>query len=127
MFANDEEEEDTQIKKIKIPKYKILHIDLEGNKKDIPGIFNTDEKLNTNSNLGDKKDLVKVSLADKILECMIYLNLILFFYFLDATTSLDEVSSDREIATKLKRKLDEDADFNNPSVSNVESKNNYLT
>jgi hypothetical protein len=70
MFANDEEEEDQTIKKIKIPKHKIIHIDLEGSKKDIPGILNTDERLYTNSNLGDKKDVVKVNLENKILECM---------------------------------------------------------
>jgi hypothetical protein len=41
---------------------------------------------------------------------------------LDATVSLEGCDFDKDIATKLKRKLDEDPEMNNPSVSNVESK-----
>lgn len=34
---------------------------------------------------------------------------------------------DKDIATKLKRKLDEDADLNYPSVTNIESKIKFLS
>jgi hypothetical protein len=34
---------------------------------------------------------------------------------------MEETVFDKDIATKLKRKLDEDPELNNPSVSNAES------
>lgn len=67
----EEDEEDQQVMKIKIPRFKILHMDLEGGKKDLPEVLNTNERLNTNTNIPDKKDQQKVNLSEKILECKI--------------------------------------------------------
>ncbi len=44
----------------------------------------------------------------------------------DATISLADSVYDKDIASKLKKKLDEDPDFNFPSVTNPDSNKNYL-
>jgi hypothetical protein len=68
---DDEEEE--QIQKIEIPKYKILFTDLEMYKKEKESeVLNTNEALHTNPNnvSGDKKDqMTKTNYIEKILEC----------------------------------------------------------
>ncbi len=43
---------------------------------------------------------------------------------LDATKSLEGSEFDKDVATKLKKFLDDDTDLNNPSVTNAESINN---
>jgi len=68
MFQDDEDDE--QIIKIQIPKYKILHIDLDGGKKDFPiEVNNTMDRQNTTQNISTKKDEPKINYAEKILEC----------------------------------------------------------
>lgn len=67
-----EDEEDEQVVKVKIPKYKIIYSDLEGPKKESE-VLNTNERVNTNSN--EKKEEVKVNLQERILERNNFFNL----------------------------------------------------
>jgi hypothetical protein len=61
-----EEEEDDQVARVQIPKYKVLYMDLDFPKKEGETI-NTGERLATE---GDKKpEEVKQSFLEKILEC----------------------------------------------------------
>ena len=60
-----EEEEEEQVERVKIPKYKILYMDLDLHKKE--DTINTGERLATNE---DKKpEEVKHDILEKILEC----------------------------------------------------------
>lgn len=79
----EEEDDEVQVK-VKIPKYKLLHNDI------------------------DK------AILDKVLECIVYYNI-------DATLSLPDAKFDKDIATKLKRKLDEDPELNIPSSTSQDS------
>jgi hypothetical protein len=62
----DEEEEEV-IEKIKIPKYKIIHVDLELYKAQ-GDVVNSMERVNTQDNL-KKEELPKINYTEKILEC----------------------------------------------------------
>lgn len=70
-----DEEEEVQVQKIDIPKYKILFADIEMFKKEKESeVLNTNEALHTNPNnvSGDKKDqMTKTNYIEKILECKI--------------------------------------------------------
>ena len=60
-----DDEEEQQTNKIKIPKYKILHADIEMPKKENE-VLNTFDKMNNSTK---KEDENKVNLIEKILEC----------------------------------------------------------
>ena len=64
----DEEEEEI-IEKIKIPKYRIIHLDLELNKA-LGDVVNSMERVNTQDNV-KKEELPKINFTEKILECKI--------------------------------------------------------
>jgi hypothetical protein len=61
-----DEEEEEQIEKIKIPKYKIMYMDLEVPKPQ-SDVINSMERSNTQEN--EKKELPKTNFQEKILEC----------------------------------------------------------
>ncbi len=111
MYDEDDEE---QVQRIEIPKYRVLHMDLDLSKKDSNGeTINTGERVGT---MDEKKaEEKKPNYFEKILECM---NSI----YLDAALSIEESQFDKDIASKLKCKLDEDKEMNMISVSNAESK-----
>ena len=119
----DDEEEEV-IEKIKIPKYKIIYTELDTLKKEQPADAtnnqNNTEKVTNNASNNDNsrsKEEAKSNFIEKVLECKYFI-----YFKIDATTSLEGCEFDKDIATKLKRKLDEDPEMNNPSVSNAESK-----
>jgi len=113
----DEEEEITSTK-INIPKYRIIQSDIEVEKKEnissdnMVGLGEKLERLDK-SHKKEEKNLVI-----RILECN---EIYIYKLIIDATLSLDNSLLDKEIATKLKRKLDEDPDLNHPSVTQNES------
>jgi hypothetical protein len=108
-YDDDEDEEGQQ--QLVIPKYKLLFQDLEVVLKplnlDDENKEAEEEEKKEEVNEEDKKDIKKP--MDKIIT---YVAEIL------AENTEEKKLSDKEIAQKLKVKLDEDNDLNQPSVSN---------
>ena len=114
----DDDEEDEQEQQLVIPKYRLLYQDLEVvlkplNLDDENKEVEEEEKkeeANVDENEKDKKKPM-----DKIIT---YVAEIL------AENTEEKKLSDKEIAQKLKVKLDEDNDLNQPSVSNEDIEEN---
>lgn len=90
---NYDDDEEQEVQKIKIPKYRVLAQDM-------------DPKM-----------------VEKVLECKLNLFQITNIKIkLDTVTSLPDCEFDRDICTKLKKRLDEDSELNQPSITSAESK-----
>jgi hypothetical protein len=113
----DDDEEDEQEQQLVIPKYKLLYQDLEVVLKPL----NLDDENKEAEEEEKKEEVVDENEKDKkkpMDKIITYVAEIL------AENTEEKKLSDKEIAQKLKVKLDEDNDLNQPSVSNEDIEEN---
>jgi hypothetical protein len=108
----DDDEEDEQEQQLVIPKYKLLYQDLEVVLKPL----NLDDE-NKEVEEEEKKEEANVDENEKDKKKPME-KIITYVAEILAENTEEKKLSDKEIAQKLKVKLDEDNDLNQPSVSN---------
>ena len=114
----DDDEEDEQEQQLVIPKYKLLYQDLEVVLKPL----NLDDE-NKEAEEEEKKEEANVDENEKDKKKPMD-KIITYVAEILAENTEEKKLSDKEIAQKLKVKLDEDNDLNQPSVSNEEIEEN---
>ena len=108
----DDDEEDEQEQQLVIPKYKLLYQDLEVVLKPL----NLDDE-NKEVEEEEKKEEANVDENEKDKKKPME-KIITYVAEILAENTEEKKLSDKEIAQKLKVKLDEDNDLNQPSISN---------
>ena len=114
----DDDEEDEVEQQLVIPKYKLLYQDLEVVLKPL----NLDDE-NKEAEEEEKKEEANVDENEKDKKKPME-KIITYVAEILAENTEEKKLSDKEIAQKLKVKLDEDNDLNQPSVSNEEIEEN---
>ena len=114
----DDDEEDEQEQQLVIPKYKLLYQDLEVVLKPL----NLDDE-NKEAEEEEKKEEANVDENEKDKKKPMD-KIITYVAEILAENTEEKKLSDKEIAQKLKVKLDEDNDLNQPSVSNEDIEEN---
>jgi hypothetical protein len=114
----DDDEEDEQEQQLVIPKYKLLYQDLEVVLKPL----NLDDE-NKEVEEEEKKEEANVDENEKDKKKPME-KIITYVAEILAENTEEKKLSDKEIAQKLKVKLDEDNDLNQPSVSNEDIEEN---
>jgi len=114
----DDDEEDEQEQQLVIPKYRLLYQDLEVVLKPL----NLDDE-NKEAEEEEKKEEANVDENEKDKKKPMD-KIITYVAEILAENTEEKKLSDKEIAQKLKVKLDEDNDLNQPSVSNEEIEEN---
>lgn len=103
----DDDDDEQVVVKVKIPKYKILFMDIEQGKKEGEVDLNTierekNEKVDKNSAANKMKDENR-PIMEKVLEY--------------AAQSMEHCVYDKDVATKMKNFLDNDSMLNQPAVT----------